>query len=308
MYNFKYVDITSSLDYNEHSNNNVVIANLNPFRYRGYYYDIETGLYYLNSRYYDPQIGRFINADDVSNLDAETINGLNLYSYCLNNPIGDIDVDGNWSWKQFWKTALTVVAVVAVVAISVATAGIGTAITGALGGGLAASIIGGAIGGAISGAIMSGGISLVTQGINNGFSNINWQSVGVSALIGGVSGAIMGGIGGAVKYFGSTTKLYRAVSANEHNGILNSGKFSSGGFSEGKYFATSKANALTWGNQMYGNAQFKLVATRVSKSGLNQALASNTAYYWSSLDSIGKAYYIDTNVLNKILIKIWTIF
>ena len=39
------------------------IANVNPYRYRGYYYDIETGLYYLQSRYYDPETGRFINAD-----------------------------------------------------------------------------------------------------------------------------------------------------------------------------------------------------------------------------------------------------
>ena len=41
------------------------LADINPIRYRGYYYDTETGLYYLQSRYYDPETGRFINADDV---------------------------------------------------------------------------------------------------------------------------------------------------------------------------------------------------------------------------------------------------
>ena len=56
------------------------IGNLNPFRYRGYYYDNETGYYYLNSRYYDPETGRFINADDVSYINPEIINGLNLYA------------------------------------------------------------------------------------------------------------------------------------------------------------------------------------------------------------------------------------
>ena len=55
------------------------IAPLNPFRYRGYYYDAETGLYYLQTRYYDPTIGRFISPDSVDYLDPESINGLNLY-------------------------------------------------------------------------------------------------------------------------------------------------------------------------------------------------------------------------------------
>ena len=55
------------------------IGNFNSFRYRGYYYDTETGLYYLNSRYYDPSIGRFINADDISYIQPTDINRLNLY-------------------------------------------------------------------------------------------------------------------------------------------------------------------------------------------------------------------------------------
>ena len=67
----------------------------NPFRYRGYYYDEETGLYYLKSRYYDPETGRFITIDDISYLDPETINGLNLYAYCGNNPVMNVDPYGN---------------------------------------------------------------------------------------------------------------------------------------------------------------------------------------------------------------------
>ena len=63
------------------------IGTANPFRYRGYYYDADIGLYYLMSRYYDPQVGRFINADTLDYLDPETIGGLNLYSYCSNNPV-----------------------------------------------------------------------------------------------------------------------------------------------------------------------------------------------------------------------------
>ena len=78
------------------------IGNLNPFRYRGYYYDTETGLYYLKSRYYDPETGRFITIDDISYLDPETINGLNLYAYCGNNPVMRIDSKGN-DWNSFWS-------------------------------------------------------------------------------------------------------------------------------------------------------------------------------------------------------------
>ena len=70
------------------------IASLNPYRYRGYYYDTETGLYYLKSRYYDPETGRFITIDDISYLAPDTINGLNLYAYCGNNPVRFIDPYG----------------------------------------------------------------------------------------------------------------------------------------------------------------------------------------------------------------------
>jgi RHS repeat-associated protein len=75
-------------------NGDSTIANINPFRYRGYFYDIETGLYYLNTRYYDPQIGRFISIDEISCASPETINGLNLYAYCYNNPIKYVDING----------------------------------------------------------------------------------------------------------------------------------------------------------------------------------------------------------------------
>ena len=60
---------------------------MNPIRYRSYYYDAETKLYYLKSRYYDPELGRFMTIDDISYLDPDTINGLNLYAYCGNNPV-----------------------------------------------------------------------------------------------------------------------------------------------------------------------------------------------------------------------------
>ncbi len=71
------------------------IGNRNPFRYRGYYYDTETELYYLQTRYYDPETGRFITIDGIEYLDPKTINGLNLYAYCGNNPVMNVDPTGH---------------------------------------------------------------------------------------------------------------------------------------------------------------------------------------------------------------------
>ena len=69
------------------------MAEINPIRYRGYYYDNETGLYYLQSRYYDPVIGRFLNADDYASTGKDFI-GYNMFAYCNNNPIMHRDSSG----------------------------------------------------------------------------------------------------------------------------------------------------------------------------------------------------------------------
>ncbi len=70
-------------------------AKYNPFRYRGYYYDNETSLYYLNSRYYDPNVGRFLNADGSVNANGDLI-GFNMFAYCGNNPVMWRDPSGTY--------------------------------------------------------------------------------------------------------------------------------------------------------------------------------------------------------------------
>ncbi len=172
------------------------LANINPFRYRGYYYDTETELYFLKTRYYDPEVGRFISPDSIEYLDPETINGLNLYAYCNNNPVSNVDPNGN----KWWHWLIGVLIVVASVALSVVTAGIAAPITAALGSGLLGAIVGGAVAGAIGGAITAFGISVATQGIKTGFTNIDWKQVGIQTAIGALSGAVLGGIGGGIKY------------------------------------------------------------------------------------------------------------
>lgn len=72
------------------------LANINPIRYRGYVYDFETGFYYLQSRYYDPQVRRFISIDAYVSTGQNFI-GFNMYVYCLNNPTGRIEIGGYFS-------------------------------------------------------------------------------------------------------------------------------------------------------------------------------------------------------------------
>ena len=79
---------------NDVSSNASHIANLNPYRYKGYYYDSETGLYYLNSRYYDPVTSRFINADGLIASSSSFI-GLNMFAYCNNCPVIMVDSLGS---------------------------------------------------------------------------------------------------------------------------------------------------------------------------------------------------------------------
>ena len=75
------------------TNSGNIIGLYNPIRYRGYYYDTDTGFYYLQSRYYDPAIKRFINADAYVNANGDLL-GFNMYAYCGNNPINMVDYNG----------------------------------------------------------------------------------------------------------------------------------------------------------------------------------------------------------------------
>ena len=103
------LDIVASYTYDAWGNHLVSnhtfdnIGDLNPIRYRGYYFDIETGLYYLKTRYYDPQTGRFINMDKIEILDESItlVNGLNLYAYAGNNPVMNVDEDGMFLRRLF---------------------------------------------------------------------------------------------------------------------------------------------------------------------------------------------------------------
>ena len=201
--------LVNILDANGEPNSGISIANINPIRYRGYYFDMETGFYYVSSRYYDPEIGRWINADTSEALTVgfENFVQYNLFAYCFNNPVNMTDETGAWpSWVGKVVAAVAVVAVVAAVAaITVATAGAGTA---------AAVIAVGAAKGAAIGMISGAAMGAATGAVRHRVSTGSWNGAGTAALNGmgdgALSGAITGAITGAV---GSALKVGRAARA-----------------------------------------------------------------------------------------------
>ena len=101
------------------------LAEVNPLRYRGYYYDNETGFYYLQSRYYDPANRRFINADVYASTGQGFV-GTNMFAYCVNNPVFLTDEDGNFA------IAIGIGAAVEAICGGVAAAGLGIVLLGEL--------------------------------------------------------------------------------------------------------------------------------------------------------------------------------
>lgn len=163
------------------------LGKLNPFRYRGYIFDEETGLYYLHSRYYNPNLCRFINADDVESLGADgDINGYQLFIYCMNDPVNNKDEAGSWSLPNWAKVAIGAALIVgAAVVATVATGGVACFAAGAAIG-AAKGAVSGAIGGAITGAIQSR--------IETG----SWDGALEAAVDGAADGFLGGAIGGFI--------------------------------------------------------------------------------------------------------------
>lgn len=171
-----------------------------------YCYDIETGFYYLQTRYYDPAIARFINADGYLSTDVEGLLSANMFAYCENNPVNMSDSSGNWpNWATKLVAAVAVVAVVAAVAaVTVATAGAGTAIAAVAVGAAKGAAIGFAVG-AASGAAIGYATTGTLEGTLNGTAD--------GALSGSISGAITGGVNGYSNY-SSAANFLKSNGAN----------------------------------------------------------------------------------------------
>ena len=159
----------------------ISISRLNPIRYRGYYFDIETSLYYLQSRYYNPQIGRFLNADSLIN--QIIILGNNMFAYCLNNPITLTDNTGKLPF-------IAVTASIGAVAGGIA----GGIIASKSGGNIWAGIGIGAIAGGLTGAGLGAGAGIILAG--SATASVTSVAIGTKALFSTVGSA---GISAGVK-------------------------------------------------------------------------------------------------------------
>ncbi len=214
------------------------IADLNPLRYRGYYYDTDDlGFYYLQSRYYDADICRFISADSVDYIGITGSNlSYNTFAYCENNPVAAKDDGG-----EFWHLAIGAVVGAAIGAVSsvvtqvvdqlsegkslgevkinggeVATA----AVTGAVSGGLAASGLGLGIQ-VVGNAVVSMAGNVRNQvAKNKGFNGFDLGDMLLDGAIGAVAG-LAGGSGAGNKGLTRLGKqsLKRAGSALKHKGV-----------------------------------------------------------------------------------------
>ena len=180
------------------------VGDKNPFRYRDYYYDTEMGFYYVSSRYYDPEIGRFINADGLVST-GQGILGNNMFAYCLNNPVNRVDPTGEAWWH--WALGAAVVAACAIATV-VTCGGFAAAATavGLVSNGIAASSAAATIAaGAFIGSSVVYGTSAVTalassNSLDEFCSQGNWGTVAVTA-----GGAVAGGAGAYLGTKGSNT-------------------------------------------------------------------------------------------------------
>ena len=191
------------------------MASANPLRYRGYYYDYELELYYLQSRYYDPNTGRFINADTQFDSNAGVL-GYNLFAYCANNPVAFRDDTG-----EGLLLAMAIGFVVGAAISGIAKVAKNYKTGNKWWDGLAISMLAGGIGGAISCVTVPGWGSWACASVFGATGNLvtkvilgEIKSIGdvVSAVFAGAAAGLLGNASaklltkGITKYFSTLTK------------------------------------------------------------------------------------------------------
>lgn len=213
------------------------LGTLNPLRYRSYVYDEETGYYYLQSRYYDPEICRFINADNYP-ATGQGLTGNNMFAYCGNNPVNREDDGGNF-WNFVVGAAVgALIGAVTTVVDAVSEGGVEALASGKTWAKIGVSVACGAINGTVaaSGAhIFIGGLvgsatgfveSLSHELIDNDgkMSADSWSNVGIDTAV-GFLGGLAGGHGAmhGNKYMSQqTTRLAKHITTD---GLKKAGSF-----------------------------------------------------------------------------------
>ena len=267
---------------------------MNPIRYRGYYYDNETGLYYLSYRYYDATTGRFLNADDFYCLGADgSAISYNLYAYCKNDVINRFDDSGNWSLPNSVK-----------VCIGVATIA-GLAIATAFTGGAAAVVFGAALSGAVVGGASGAAIGAISGGISGG-----WKGAVDGAASGFMSGTLIGSITGAASAGtniarGTTTIVGKAHGSTLHKLASNveAGKMAA----SGKYSQIGLNKAL---KTMGLNGTKRPDVIGIAKKGVNKIVEvvspkQSTTYINNKMSTMLQS---NTNTIGKVVTWVRNLF
>ena len=277
---------------NRYASSNVDLAHVNPIRYRSYYYDQNTGLYYLNARYYNPQWRRFISPDDTAYLDPETPNGLNLYAYCNNDPVNYVDPSG--CTPEWLSNFLFVGAGVLLIAgLAIATIATGGAAAGVAGAVFAGALKGALIGAAV-GTVAGGAIGYAINGVDG-----MWTGMAVGFTGGAVIGAVIGGTIGGLNYSPLKAASNAANRAVPSKGFNINKHLSSAGGNYNKFNLDSSDDIL-----------------RMVQNGLksqNVAFAPNKiAKSWQVIVDMGMQIGTKGQSTVKVIIgyggKIWTMF
>lgn len=240
------------------------IGNINPIRYRSYYYDNETGFYYCKSRYYVPKLRRWLTPDDPSYLDNNNLNGINLYSYCNNNPIMFYDANGNIPSWAYWLIGGFVIA--GSIALTIATEGAAwPVLVGAIVGGTSGTFFGGA-------------------DFSNGFS-WNWDNASKGFAWGSTAGALTGAVGmgtssilSSAGYTGFSSLSLKFIT----NGIASLGFSAFETMVEGEKWTFTRAwTSFTLGGlgSLFGNGFYSSIAWNIAFSITEGSLGEVLDYY-----------------------------
>ena len=232
----------------------------NPLRYRGYIYDRDTGLYYLQSRYYDPAIGRFINADTYTTTDADGLLSTNMFAYCENNPVSRSDPNGEMFGALIGGALLGGVINVATTCLIAGLTGEDISV-----GTVAGAFVGGAIGGTLTFSYAGRAAAIVVNATAGAVGYITTQAIdGKEVTFGGAAkAALSGAVTGAISGGGIFRNKSVAEAADTYNSLVynirnqadaESFTTAAAGFQKAASSATSVAAGLSSFGSAVGNA------------------------------------------------------